>query len=393
MPRATGSAALQSSAVARRILRHERPVVVAVAAALEDALFDVLLELLAHVAEPLGRRDPERLGEQRCRCPSAAAASSRPRPRGRSMRRPRSADLPNAAALLLGALRRDVRAAERSRRSRRPSPISRAKRRTAESVQRRLVLARAQVVQDQEVDALAELAARSRGAARRACGTSPRRPRVTEEVHLAVGLDACASRLADVVEQRAPAHLEARHRLPHDLLRVLPDVLVAPLAVAEADEACDLGQPHVEAARHVEGIETRFGELPDEQAVELRRISEIGSARHSSGEGRRGGVSSSEGSRATSAAHLTATKATFESMAEAVSIDMPRSPPASRRAAAEYAGASEATQGLRRAVSLSAVPVRGLDHGGQSASTHVSKVPPSSPHAKAARTAAWSEPA
>src|ERR1019366_6650505 len=58
---------------------------------------------------------------------------------------------------------------------------------------------------------------------------------VTEEVDLAVGGDRPRLDLSDVVEQRRPPELEPRDGLPDDLLRVLPHVLVAPLAVAEAD--------------------------------------------------------------------------------------------------------------------------------------------------------------
>jgi DNA-directed RNA polymerase subunit beta len=69
---------------------------------------------------------------------------------------------------------------------------------------------------------------------------------VAEEVDLAVGRDAAGLDLADVVEERAVAHLDARHALRHHLLGVLPDVLVAPLAVAEADHGLDLGLDGVE---------------------------------------------------------------------------------------------------------------------------------------------------
>ncbi len=65
---------------------------------------------------------------------------------------------------------------------------------------------------------------------------------VTEEVHLAVGRDRARLHLADVVEERRPPELESRDGLPHDLLRVLPDVLVAPLAVAEAHHRVHLGE-------------------------------------------------------------------------------------------------------------------------------------------------------
>ncbi len=70
-------------------------------------------------------------------------------------------------------------------------------------------------------------------------------------------------------KQRAPAHVEARHRLPDHLLGVLPDVLVAPLAVAEADHRRDLGQPRVERARHVQRIEAFLRVTPEQELVEV----------------------------------------------------------------------------------------------------------------------------
>ncbi len=48
--------------------------------------------------------------------------------------------------------------------------------------------------------------------------------------HFAVGRDAASFDLADVVEERAVAHLEPRHALRHDLLGVLPDVLAASIS-------------------------------------------------------------------------------------------------------------------------------------------------------------------
>ena len=68
----------------------------------------------------------------------------------------------------------------------------------------------------------------------------------------------------------SPAHLEARHALAHDLLGVLPHVLVAPLAVAEADHGFDLGQERVERARHEQRVEAVPRELAHHHAVEVR---------------------------------------------------------------------------------------------------------------------------
>jgi hypothetical protein len=105
---------------------------------------------------------------------------------------------------------------------------------------------------------------------------------VAEEVHLAVGRDAARAQLADVVQQRGPAHLEPRHRLTHHLLRVLPHVFVAPLAVAEADHRLDLGQQGPERPAREQRVEAPLGLARHEHLVEA--------AAHVGGEALRGGL-------------------------------------------------------------------------------------------------------
>ena len=60
------------------------------------------------------------------------------------------------------------------------------------------------------------------------------------------------------------------HGLPHDLLRVLPDVLVAPLAVAEADHRVDLGEDGGERAHLEQLVEAALGVLAHHHAIEAR---------------------------------------------------------------------------------------------------------------------------
>ena len=72
------------------------------------------------------------------------------------------------------------------------------------------------------------------------------------------------------MEERGPAHLEARHGLTHDLLRVLPHVLVAPLAVAEADHGVDLGEHDAEHAGIEQRVEAELGVIAHDDAIELR---------------------------------------------------------------------------------------------------------------------------
>ena len=93
---------------------------------------------------------------------------------------------------------------------------------------------------------------------------------VAEEVDLAVGADRPGLHLADVVEERRPPDLEPLGRLPHDLLGVLPDVLVPPLAVAEADHRVDLGEDCREGAVEEERVEPELGIVSHHDAVEAR---------------------------------------------------------------------------------------------------------------------------
>ena len=126
-------------------------------------------------------------------------------------------------------------------------PISRWNRRTALSVHcslywfvRRWCLTRKRIVWRS-----------SRANANRACDLVEH-PRadlgVTVEVH-AVGRERARRDLADVVEQRGPAHERAPHRLPHDLLGVRPDVLVlASGLLDEIDGRLELGEQHAQDA-------------------------------------------------------------------------------------------------------------------------------------------------
>jgi hypothetical protein len=91
---------------------------------------------------------------------------------------------------------------------------------------------------------------------------------VAEEVHLAVGRNRARLDLADVVQERAPANLDARHGLAHHLLGVPPHVFVPPLAVAEADQRVHLGQERVEGAARQERVEPSLGVFRQEHLVE-----------------------------------------------------------------------------------------------------------------------------
>ena len=72
---------------------------------------------------------------------------------------------------------------------------------------------------------------------------------VPVEVHAAVGREGARRHLADVVQESRPAHRRARHRLPHHLLGVLPDVLVpAPSFLREVDRRLQLGQHRLQDA-------------------------------------------------------------------------------------------------------------------------------------------------
>jgi hypothetical protein len=91
---------------------------------------------------------------------------------------------------------------------------------------------------------------------------------VAEKVDLSGLRDAARLDLADVVEERAPADFELRDRLTHDLLRVLPDVFVAPFAVAEADHRFDLREDGHERAGHEESVEPGLGVTAHHDAIE-----------------------------------------------------------------------------------------------------------------------------
>ena len=174
-----------------------------------------------------------------------------------------------ALALLLGALRRDVGAREAEEIVEVLAELAREAAHGAVGPAR-VVLVRAQVVQDEEADRVAErrLGREHEAATFELVEHARADLGVPEEVHLAVGADRARLHLADVVEERGPADLEARHRLTHDLLRVLPHVLVAPLAVAEADHRVDLGEEDAQRAGVEQRVETELRVLPHDDAIE-----------------------------------------------------------------------------------------------------------------------------
>ena len=94
--------------------------------------------------------------------------------------------------------------------------------------------------------------------------------RVTEKMHFAAGRDGACAHLTDVMEERGVTHLDALHALGHDLLGVLPDVLVPPFTVAEADQSFDLGQQRIEHAADQQRIEPVVRVLAEQHAVEVR---------------------------------------------------------------------------------------------------------------------------
>lgn len=249
------------------VCAHEVDVVGGVASALELARLDAGLERLEEVADLLARRQAER-GHHL----EAEALRQRRRLAVLFLQltdaRAEIADLAEAALALLGPLGRDVRAREVEQID---ESIVHLLRETAHRAvgPRGVVLARAQVVQDQVVDALEGVALEAEALADALAEHRRADLAVTEEVHLAVRLDGARLHLADVVQQRAPANGEARHALQDDLLRVLPDVLVPPLSVAEADEHRHLRQPHVERSGETQCLETFVRLLAEEQAIQL----------------------------------------------------------------------------------------------------------------------------
>jgi len=71
---------------------------------------------------------------------------------------------------------------------------------------------------------------------------------VPEKMHFAIRRDRARLDLANVVQQRRPTNFDPRYGLTNHLLRVFPDVFVAPFAVAEADEGFDFGEHGGESA-------------------------------------------------------------------------------------------------------------------------------------------------
>ena len=178
-------------------------------------------------------------------------------------------DLLETAALLLRALGRDVGAREAEQVLEVRAELAREAAHGAVGPVGR-VLVGAQVVQDEEAHRVLERRLGREEAEAPVELVEHARPDlgVAEEVDLAVGRDRARLHLPDVVEERGPADLEPRHRLPHDLLRVLPDVLVAPLAVAEADHRVHLGEDGRERAHLEQLVEAALGVVSHDDAVE-----------------------------------------------------------------------------------------------------------------------------
>ncbi|MEM7434583.1 MAG: hypothetical protein AAF436_05475 [Myxococcota bacterium] len=82
-------------------------------------------------------------------------------------------------------------------------------------------------------------------------------------------IDSTGLRLPDVVKESTPADFEARNRLLHNLLGVLPDVFVPPLIVAKAHHSGDLGEPWIQTANRVQRVEAWLWVLRDQQAIEM----------------------------------------------------------------------------------------------------------------------------
>ncbi len=137
---------------------------------------------------------------------------------------------------------------------------------------RRIVLVRAKVVQNQKAHRVFErrLGRKNRQAAIQLLEHARADFGVTEKMHFAVGRDAARFHFADVVKERSPTNLELRNRLTHDLLRVLPHVFVSPLAVAESDHRLDFGKERFERAAFEQRVQTRFGIVAHDDAIEAR---------------------------------------------------------------------------------------------------------------------------
>ena len=82
-------------------------------------------------------------------------------------------------------------------------------------------------------------------------------------------VDATRLWFADVVQEGSPADFQARDRLLHDLLGVLPHVFVPPLVVTKAHHRGDLGNPYVQASNRLDSIEPRLGVLRGQHAIHV----------------------------------------------------------------------------------------------------------------------------
>ena len=79
------------------------------------------------------------------------------------------------------------------------------------------------------------------------------------EGHTTVGEQDPRRHLADVVEQRGPAHRWRRHGLSHHLLGVLPDVLVAPACLLrKIHRGFQFGQHDLQDAAFVQPLEAQI---------------------------------------------------------------------------------------------------------------------------------------
>ena len=235
---------------------------------LDFAARDRRFELLLDLADEARRREAERLHhgvadarrERRLLCVLGGEERDAP---GELL------DLVEAFALLLGALGRDVGAREAEQIVEVLAELAREAAHGAVGPAR-VVLVRAEVMEDEEADRVAQrrLGREHLAASFELVEHARADLGVPQKMHLSVGADRARLRLADVVEERCPAHLEARHGLTDDLLRVLPDVLVAPLGVPEAHHRVHFGEEDAQRADVEQRVETQLGIFPHDDAIE-----------------------------------------------------------------------------------------------------------------------------
>ncbi len=71
------------------------------------------------------------------------------------------------------------------------------------------------------------------------------------------------------MKERRPTDFELRNCLANDLLRVLPHVLVAPLAITEADHGADFGEERFERSAFEQGVEASLRIVGHHESVEV----------------------------------------------------------------------------------------------------------------------------